>query len=85
MFVMKCVGLVKVLIVYGILCIVLFVYMISVYNIIVVYVVVCVSVFFGLCWLMIYGLMIDGFGKDIEYGGLIFVMSIVGGVVVLLI
>ncbi|VWB70306.1 L-fucose:H+ symporter permease [Burkholderia lata] len=83
--VMKRVGPAKVLIVYGILCIALLAYTISVHNITAVYAAVGVSVFLGPCWPTIYGLTIDGLGKDTEYGGSILVMSIVGGAVVPLI
>lgn len=82
---MKRVGPAKVLIVYGILCIALLAYTISVRDITAVYTAVGVSIFLGPCWPTIYGLTIDGLGKDTEYGGSILVMSIVGGAVVPLI
>ncbi len=80
--VMKRVGPAKVLIVYGVLCIALLAYTVGVHDITAVYAAVGVSIFLGPCWPTIYGLTIDGLGRDTEYAGSILVMSIVGGAAV---
>lgn len=72
----------KVLGVYGVLCIALLAYTILVPNITAVYAAVGVSIFLGPCWPTIYGLTVDGIGRDTEFGGSLLVMSIVGGGVI---
>lgn len=75
----------RVLTLYSVLCIGTLVYVILVPNISAVYAAVAVSVFLGPAWPTIYGLTIEGLGKDTALGGSILVMSIVGGGVVPLI
>lgn len=72
----------QVLALYGALCIAFLAYTIFVPNISAVYSAVGVSIFLGPCWPTIYGLAIDGLGKDTEIGGSLLVMSISGGGVI---
>ncbi|MGI4860922.1 MAG: sugar MFS transporter [Janthinobacterium lividum] len=72
----------QVLVLYGVLCIAFLAYTILVPNISAVYSAVGVSIFLGPCWPTIYGLAIDGIGKDSEIGGSLLVMSISGGGVI---
>ncbi|WP_367159216.1 L-fucose:H+ symporter permease [Kozakia baliensis] len=69
----------RVLTIYSLLCIATLLYVILAPNISAVYAAVAVSVFLGPCWPTIYGLTIQGLGKDTAIGGSILVMSISGG------